>query len=118
LGSFVWASAAIGAGLVFHLRIEYVFTVLEQMGRVSLLLLALLIAGYVLAKYLQRRQFLKTLRMARIAKSLMKRGFAHVRPLLGGFDAWIEAGLSVDTLPVAGSAQQAGKSQPCIDNAP
>jgi membrane protein DedA with SNARE-associated domain/rhodanese-related sulfurtransferase len=190
LGSFVWASAAIGAGLVFHAQIEYVFTVLEEMGRVGLLLLALLIAGYVLAKYLQRRQFLKTLRMARItvdelqaliqtgakptiidvrspgvrardgrripgallvdtaeqdiellelpgdgeiilyctcpneasaariAKSLMRRGFTHVRPLLGGFDAWIEAGLTVDTLPVAGSAQQERKSQPCIDNTP
>ena len=47
LGSFVWASAAIGAGLIFHAQIEYVFTVLEELGRVSLLLLALLIAGYV-----------------------------------------------------------------------
>jgi len=40
---------------------------------------------------------------ARIAKSLMNRGFIHVRPLLGGFDAWIEAGLSVDTLPATGT---------------
>jgi len=29
-----------------------------------------------------------------------------VRPLLGGFDAWIEAGLSVDTLPATGNTQQ------------
>jgi hypothetical protein len=53
-------------GLVFHAQIEYVFSVLEEMGRVSVILLGLLVAGYVLAKYLQRRQFLKTLRTARI----------------------------------------------------
>jgi len=178
LGSLVWSSAAIGAGLVFHAQIEYVFSVLEEMGRVSVILLGLLVAGYVLAKYLQRRQFLRTLRTARItvdelqaliqagvkptiidvrspgarardgrsipgallvdlqepneglpelprdgeiilyctcpneasaariAKSLMNRGFIHVRPLLGGFDAWIEAGLSVDTLPATGTTLQ------------
>ena len=40
---------------------------------------------------------------ARIAKLLITRGFTRVRPLLGGFDAWVDAGLSVDNLPVAGT---------------
>jgi membrane protein DedA with SNARE-associated domain/rhodanese-related sulfurtransferase len=40
---------------------------------------------------------------ARVAKSLMTRGFTRVRPLLGGFDAWVEAGFSVEILPATGT---------------
>jgi rhodanese-related sulfurtransferase len=54
---------------------------------------------------------------AGIAKLLMTRGFTRVRPLLGGFDAWVEAGLAVDDLPAIGTAQQ-GESQACIDSIP
>ena len=43
---------------------------------------------------------------ARVAKSLMTRGFTRVRPLLGGFDAWVQAGLSVDNLPATGAAHE------------
>ena len=54
---------------------------------------------------------------ARIAKSLMTNGFTRVRPLLGGFDAWLEAGFSVDDLPAIGTTQQ-GESRACIDKVP
>jgi hypothetical protein len=37
--------------------------------------------------------------------------------LSGGFDEWVEAGLSVDDLPVIGTAQR-GEPQVCIDNVP
>jgi len=43
---------------------------------------------------------------ARVAKSLMSRGFTRVRPLLGGFDAWLNAGFAVDNLPPANAAEQ------------
>jgi membrane protein DedA with SNARE-associated domain/rhodanese-related sulfurtransferase len=52
---------------------------------------------------------------ARVAKSLMVRGFTRVRPLLGGFDAWVEAGFSVERLPPADTAQGDG-STAYIDN--
>ena len=54
---------------------------------------------------------------ARVAKSLMTRGFTRVRPLLGGFDAWVEAGFSVDQLTAAGTVQK-GESRAYIDNVP
>jgi membrane protein DedA with SNARE-associated domain/rhodanese-related sulfurtransferase len=173
LGAIVWGTAGIGAGLVFHSQIDYIFATVEDMGRLSLIVIGLLLAAYIVFKDLQRRRFFKMLRMARItvdelqgliqaganptiidlrspgarardgrripgallvdmaelehrnpnlptdrdivvyctcpneasaarvAKSLMIRGFTRVRPLLGGFDAWIEAGLSVDHLPAA-----------------
>jgi rhodanese-related sulfurtransferase len=53
---------------------------------------------------------------ARVAKSLMSRGFTRVRPLLGGFDAWVNAGLAVEHLPSAGPAKEAG-SRAYRDNA-
>jgi membrane protein DedA with SNARE-associated domain/rhodanese-related sulfurtransferase len=187
LGAIVWGSAGIGAGLLFHSQIQYIFAGVEDMGRLSLILIGLLLAAYILFKDFQRRRFFKTLRMARItvdelqtliqtgakptiidarspgartrdgrripgavlvdtaelekgvpelptdrdivvyctcpneasaariAKSLMTKGFTRVRPLLGGFDAWVEAGFSVDDLPAIGTAQQ-GESQGCIDN--
>jgi 3-mercaptopyruvate sulfurtransferase SseA len=45
----------------------------------------------------------------------MVRGFTRVRPLLGGFDAWVEAGFSVERLPPADTAQGDG-STAYIDN--
>jgi membrane protein DedA with SNARE-associated domain/rhodanese-related sulfurtransferase len=38
---------------------------------------------------------------AQVAKILMNNGFAKVRPLHGGLDAWIEAGYEVEELPAA-----------------
>jgi membrane protein DedA with SNARE-associated domain/rhodanese-related sulfurtransferase len=43
---------------------------------------------------------------AQIAKLLMNAGFRRVRPLLGGLEAWIEAGHPVDTLAVARVVEQ------------
>jgi membrane protein DedA with SNARE-associated domain/rhodanese-related sulfurtransferase len=53
---------------------------------------------------------------ARVAKLLMARGFTRVRPLLGGFDAWVEAGFSVDHLPPAGTVH--AESRGYVDNIP
>jgi membrane protein DedA with SNARE-associated domain/rhodanese-related sulfurtransferase len=50
---------------------------------------------------------------ARVAKSLIIRGFTRVRPLLGGFDAWVEAGFTVDRLPRAGTVQR-DRSAACV----
>lgn len=33
---------------------------------------------------------------ARVAKMLMRKGFTRVRPLLGGIDAWVDAGFAVE----------------------
>ena len=36
---------------------------------------------------------------AKVAKAMMERGYRHVRPLLGGLDAWSAAGYTVQYLP-------------------
>jgi rhodanese-related sulfurtransferase len=39
--------------------------------------------------------------VARVARVLVRHGFKQVRPLLGGLDAWIQAGYAVATEPGA-----------------
>ena len=34
-----------------------------------------------------------------MARLLIDRGYKNVRPLLGGFDAWVEKGFLVESLP-------------------
>jgi rhodanese-related sulfurtransferase len=37
-----------------------------------------------------------------VAKLLFDRGYHRVRPLLGGFDAWVKAGFPIENLPASG----------------
>ena len=184
LGSVAWGAAGIGAGFLFHRQIYQALAHLEAAGAMSGVLLLLLVAGYVLFKYWQRRRFYKVLRMARIsvdelhdlmrkgdqpvivdvrspsvrardgrripgallidfesidehiqdlptdrdiilyctcpneasaarvAKLLIDRGFTRVRPLQGGFEAWTEAGLSVEELPMLRAERPAASRMP------
>ena len=47
---------------------------------------------------------------ARVARILMSHGFERVRPLLGGLDAWIQAGYAVETAPGPGAPTGTGMS--------
>jgi membrane protein DedA with SNARE-associated domain/rhodanese-related sulfurtransferase len=42
---------------------------------------------------------------AQVAKLLMNQGFVRVRPLLGGLEAWIAAGLPVESMAAAGEPE-------------
>jgi rhodanese-related sulfurtransferase len=44
---------------------------------------------------------------AQVAKLLMNHGFVRVRPLLGGLEAWIAAGLPVESLAAVAEAEPA-----------
>jgi rhodanese-related sulfurtransferase len=35
---------------------------------------------------------------AQVARQLRRAGFVHVRPLMGGIDAWIAAGLPIERI--------------------
>jgi len=48
---------------------------------------------------------------ARIAKLLIERGFTRVRPLLGGLDAWIDAGFLAEDLPGIIAVREADSAQ-------
>lgn len=167
-GSALWAIVWLMLGRVAHNSIDQLLRQLDQLGMRAILLLVVLAAVYVAARWLQRWRFRKMLEMVRIspdelhaliesgaapviidvradssrqmqpqripgamlydmssrhnnieidgpdreiiiycacpneasavvvARTLMARGFKHVRPLHGGIDAWVERGYGVE----------------------
>lgn len=72
-GVWLWAGLWAGIGYAFSDAIEVVAIRVAALGRVAGLGIAAALAGYVLLKYLRRRLFLRSLRMARISPEDLKR---------------------------------------------
>jgi membrane protein DedA with SNARE-associated domain/rhodanese-related sulfurtransferase len=164
-GNALWAGFGLILGLAFHSEIEWLMDRFTAFGAPALMVVAGILALYVVYRWLVRRQFLRSLRASRIgvaelkemigrgeapivldvrsrthrkldarmipgarpidlddlegplaqipsgrdivvycacpndatavkvAMLLRRRGIRHVRPLAGGFDAWVSAGL-------------------------
>jgi len=71
-GITLWAGSAIGLGLVFRSQVEWVIDAWAAFGRAGALILALLLAGWLLLKWAQRRQFYRRLARARISPTELK----------------------------------------------
>jgi membrane protein DedA with SNARE-associated domain/rhodanese-related sulfurtransferase len=67
VGSLLWAAVAIGLGYVFTAQIDDLLAAIASAGTLALEAMLVLLALYVLARWWQRRQLLRTLRMARIS---------------------------------------------------
>jgi membrane protein DedA with SNARE-associated domain len=176
LGSLMWAALWTGLGYAFAAQVDRLLSAVADAGALALQWLLVLLALYVLARWVQRRRLLHALRMARItvdelhramnaerapvvvdvrpeasrqldtrvvpgallvdaqgidrtvhdipfdrelvlycncpnevsaarvAKVLMAQGYRHVRPLLGGLEAWDAAGYGVEHVPATGDA--------------
>ena len=72
LGALLWAGSAVAAGRLFFRAIDRVLLALENLGYWALLLLASALAIVIIMKWMQRVQFLKQLRLARIAPNELK----------------------------------------------
>jgi membrane protein DedA with SNARE-associated domain/rhodanese-related sulfurtransferase len=170
LGAIAYAGGGILLGRVFHAVVDELIEVLENLGRIGLVLLLVALAAFIAAKWWQRHRLIAELRMARItvpeldrliqsgraptildvrsagsrerdgtipgarawsmqveaerpaaldsdgevvvfcacpneasaarvAQQLRRAGFTRVRPLHGGLDAWVAAGLPVERTP-------------------
>lgn len=77
-GCGLWAGGYLFLGRVFHRQVDALILLLGLFGRRAGLVILALIALYVAAKYLQRRQFIRKLRMDRItphqARELLESG--------------------------------------------
>lgn len=173
IGTVLWAATGLGAGYLMHTQIEEMLAHAERLGTGVLILVATLVLGYIVTKWLERRRLDTILRDARIdvdelhalvssgsrpvivdlrpttaraldprtipgavpvelpalslnfnspqtpgqdiiifctcpneagaaqaARLLMERGYARVRTLQGGLDAWIAAGHDMQSLSV------------------
>ena len=72
-GIVLWAGLWAGIGYVFSDAIEVVARRVSAMGRTAGLLVAGILVGYVLLKYLRRWLFLRRLRIARLSAEDLKR---------------------------------------------
>ena len=73
LGALLWAGSAVAAGRLFFRAIDRVLVALENLGWWALLLVACILAIVIIVKWMQRVQFLRQLRLARIAPDELKR---------------------------------------------
>ncbi|SRR6266508_362514 len=71
-GALAWSAGWICLGYVFTDLIEQIAAEASRLGLMSLLVLLGLLAAYLGVKYVQRRRFLRSLRMARISPEELK----------------------------------------------
>jgi hypothetical protein len=71
-GSILWAGVWMGLGFLFSSAIETVILRVASLGRAAVLVVAAVLVGYVVLKYLRRQLFLRRLRMARISAEELK----------------------------------------------
>jgi membrane protein DedA with SNARE-associated domain len=72
LGALFWAGGAVLVGYLFSGKLERLAFYFSRMGNAAVVLLVLLLAAYVLRKYLARRRFQRDLWMARISPDELK----------------------------------------------
>ena len=72
IGALLWAGSAVALGRLFFRAIDRVLQRLENLGYWALLLLGCALGVVIIMKWMQRVQFLKQLRLARIAPDELK----------------------------------------------
>ena len=69
IGALIWAGAAVALGRAFHRAIDRVLLALENLGWWAMVVLGGLLTIVIILKWMQRVEFLKKLRLARIEPS-------------------------------------------------
>ena len=73
MAAALWSSVGIGAGLIFYRQVDRVLAGLAGLGGWAPVVGVILLAAFVGGKWVQRRRFYRTLRMARISVDELKR---------------------------------------------
>src|SRR5213078_3609462 len=72
LGALLWAGTLVGLGYAFSSQLEQVADRLMRLGTSLVVLLAGALGGFLAWKWIQRRRFLRVLRIARISPQELK----------------------------------------------
>jgi membrane protein DedA with SNARE-associated domain/rhodanese-related sulfurtransferase len=67
IGALLWSGVAVLVGYIFRGAVNDILNVLQQLGEMGLLVIAALVALFVLMKWWQRQRFYRQLRMARVS---------------------------------------------------
>ena len=73
IGAALWSGVAIALGYIFRNAIDDVLTVLQELGKIGLVLIVLAFIAYVFWKWLQRKRFIRQLIMDRISVDEVRR---------------------------------------------
>ena len=76
LGAILWICVYSGAGFLFSEQIEDVALMLARLGNGAVVLAMGGLAGYLVGKYVQRRRYIRKLRVARISPDELMRKLA------------------------------------------
>jgi membrane protein DedA with SNARE-associated domain len=71
-GVLLWAGAWLGVGYLFSDAIAVIARRVSELGQLLGVGVAAAVAGYVMVKYVRRRLFLRTIRLARISPEALK----------------------------------------------
>ena len=66
IGALLWSGTGIALGAIFHASVDRVLGILATMGSTALLALGILLALFVLFKYVERKRFQRSLHIERI----------------------------------------------------
>ena len=72
MAAVLWSSVAIGAGLIFYRQVDRVLGALARLGGWAPVVGVILLGAFVGGKWVQRRRFYRSLRMARISVNELK----------------------------------------------
>ena len=72
-GALIWSGAWLGVGYLFKDAIEVVAAEAAKLGNWLGVAIGAVLAGYIVTKYIQRRRFMRSLRVARITPEELKR---------------------------------------------
>jgi membrane protein DedA with SNARE-associated domain len=98
----VWAGTWTGLGYVMSDAVGEAIARASRLGRSALALLATALAAYVVTKFIQRRRFLRALRIARITPAeLRRRTDAGEAPMVVDLRTALEASVEPYTIPGA-----------------
>jgi hypothetical protein len=76
-GISLWVTSAVLLGLGFRAQVEWLLGWLAALGRTSALILTLLLAGWFLLRWFERRRFFRLLEKSRISPQDLKRRLAQ-----------------------------------------
>jgi membrane protein DedA with SNARE-associated domain len=80
-GALVWAGSYMVLGYVFSAQLERAIEAVTHLGFTVVSIVAALIASWLLWKYVQRRRFIRTLRMDRITPEELRRKLEAGEPV-------------------------------------
>jgi membrane protein DedA with SNARE-associated domain/rhodanese-related sulfurtransferase len=110
IGAAIWASTAIGIGMLFSNTVETLINTLAHFGEVGLALIGVALLAFIALKWWDRRRFYNELRMARISVAELARMLDDgTAPMIldvrtaeaRAADGWIPGAIAVDETTIA-----------------